>query len=103
LIASRTLTVLAAAAFVAAFALATLFSPLTTLAQVVARDDPHTLYAVHDFVVAHSSAWVWTNLVLPVLLRPSWLLPVFLGVVFGGGATTIASRAGVARSHRRRS
>jgi hypothetical protein len=102
-IASRALAVLAAAAFVGAFALATLFPPLSTLAQLVAWDDPHGLYTLHDFVVGHSSAWVWTNLALPVLLRPAWLLPVCLGVLCAGGATTIASRTGVPRSHRRRS
>jgi hypothetical protein len=101
--ASRILAVLAAANLVAAFALATLFSPLTTLAQVLVRDDPHALYALHEAVVAHSSTWVWTNLLLPLLLRPSWLVPVCIGVLCAGGATTIASRASVPRSHRRRS
>ncbi len=103
MIATRTLAVLAAASFVAAFALATLFSPLTTLAEVVARDDGHVLYALHDMIVAHSSAWLWDNLAMPMLARPAWLLPVTLGVLFAGGATTVATRPGVPRSHRRRS
>ena len=103
MIATRTLAVLAAANLVAAFALATLFSPLTTLAQVVARDDSHALYALHDMVVGHSSTWVWNNVVLPLLLRPSWLAPVCIGILCAGGATTIASRASLPRSHRRRS
>ena len=103
MIASRALAVLAAASFVAAFALATLFPPMSTLAQLVARDDPHALAALHDALVAHSSAWVWDTLAVPLLTRPSWLLPVCIGILAAGGATTIASRAGVARSHRRRS
>ncbi len=103
MIATRTLAVLAAASFVAAFALATLFSPLTTLAEVVARDDGRVMYALHDIIVAHSSTWLWDNLAMPMLLRPAWLLPVTLGVLFAGGATTIATRTGVPRSHRRRS
>ncbi len=103
MIATRTLAVLAAASFVGAFALATLFSPLTTLAEVVTRDDGRALYALHDMIVAHGSAWLWDNLAMPMLLRPAWLLPVTLGVLFAGGATTIATRPGVPRSHRRRS
>ena len=101
--APRILAVLAAANLVAAFALATLFSPLTTLAQVLARDDPRTLFALHDAIVAHSFPWVWNDLLLPLLQRPSWMMPVCIGVLCAGGATTIASRAGVPRSTRRRS
>jgi hypothetical protein len=102
-IASRTLTVLAAAAFVAAVALATLFSPLATLAEVVLRDDARALFGLRDMVVGHASQWVWDNLALPLLQRPAWLLPVAFGAVCAGGATTLASRASVPRSHRRRS
>ncbi len=103
MIAARALAVLAAANFVAAFALATLFPPLTTLAQLVAHFDPHAPYAMHDALVAHGTQWMWDNLALPLLLRPCWLAPVCIGVLCAGGATTLASRTGVPRSHRRRS
>ena len=103
MIASRALAVLAAANFVAAFALATLFSPMTTLAQIVALDDPHAVAAIQEFLLAHAPVWVWTNVAVALLARPCWLLPVALGVICAGGATTLASRASVARSHRRRS
>jgi uncharacterized protein (DUF2062 family) len=103
LIAARVLAVLAAANLVAAFALATLFPPLTTLAQLVVRVDSHTLYLLQDFLVAHASLWAWNNLALPLLLRPCWLPSVCIGILCAGGATTIASRIGVQRSHRRRS
>jgi ABC-type protease/lipase transport system fused ATPase/permease subunit len=103
--AARALAVLAAANFVVAFALATLLPPLTTLAQLVARDDPQAqfLYAVRDFLMAHGASWVWSGVVLPLLLRPCWLLSVCIGVICAGGASTLASRASVARSHGRRS
>ena len=101
--AARALAVLAAANFVVAFALATLLPPLTTLAQLVARGDPQLLYAARDFLMAHDAPWAWTSLVLPLLLRPCWLLSVCIGVVCAGGASTLASRASVARSHGRRS
>lgn len=100
---ARALAVLAAANLVAAFALATLFPPLTTLAQLVARIDSHALFALQDFLVAHASLWAWNNLALPLLLRPCWLASVSIGILCAGGAATIASRSGVPRSHRRRS
>ncbi len=103
MIAFRALVVLAAAAFVAAFAVATLFSPLTTLAELLVRDDAQSLYSLHDAIVAHASQWAWDNLALPLLQRPAWLPPVTVGVLCAGGATTLASRPGVPRSHRRRS
>lgn len=99
----RTLVVLAAAAFVVAFAVATLFPPLTTLAELVVRDDVHALYALHDAIVGHASQWVWDNLATPLLQRPAWLPAVAVGVLCAGGATTLASRPGMPRSHRRRS
>lgn len=103
MIASRALAVLAAANFVVAFALATLLPPLTTLAQLVARDDPHVIAAMRDFTLAHGSVWIWNNVVVALLARPCWMLAVTVGILCAGGATTLASRASVARSHRRRS
>jgi hypothetical protein len=103
LIASRALAVLAAASFVAAFALATLFPPLSTLAQLVVWDDPGALTAMHSWLVTHVAPWAWDDLTVPLLLRPCWLAPVCLGILCAGGATTLASRAGMPRSHRRRS
>jgi hypothetical protein len=103
LIASRALAVLAAASFVGAFALATLLPPLTTLAQLVARDDPRVITDIHEFLLAHAGAWFWNDIALALLSRPCWMLPVAVGVLCAGGATTLASRASVPRSHRRRS
>ena len=103
MIASRVLAVLAAISLVAAFALATLLPPQLTLAQVIALFDARLLYDSHEFVLAHGSDWLWTHMAMPLLLRPCWLLPTSLGLVFAGGAMTLASRKGVTRSHRRRS
>jgi len=100
---SRVLAVLAAISLVAAFALATLLPPPLTLAQLIAMFDARRLYSVHEFVVAHGSGWIWGHLVMPLLLRPCWLVPTSLGLVFAGGAMTIGNRKGVPRSHRRRS
>lgn len=88
---------------VVAFACATLFSPMLPLAQLVSMADSDILFEAHEYVLLHVSGWVWVHLLLPVLLRPGWLLPVSLGVVFAGGAASLASRKSVPRSHRRRS
>lgn len=101
--AARALAVLSAANFVAAFALATLFPPQTSLAQLVARLDGEALYALQDFLYGHDVRWIWNAIALPLLLRPCWLSSVCIGILCAGGATTLASRRGVQRSHRRRS
>lgn len=103
MIATRILAVLSAASLVAAFALATLLPPPLTLAQLIAMFDARLLYDAHEFVVANGAGWLWGHLLMPLLLRPSWLLPTSFGLVFAGGAMTVGSRKGLPRSHRRRS
>ncbi len=101
--ASRVLAVLAAACLVGAFALATLLPPPLTLAQLIAMFDARLLYQAHEFAVANNLGWLWGHAMMPLLLRPSWLVPISLGLLFAGGAMTVNSRKGMPRSHRRRS
>ncbi len=103
MIAARVLAVLAAASLVSAFALAALLPPGLTLAQLIAMFDAELLYAMHAFVVGHGADWLWGHVLMPLLLRPCWLVPTGFGLVFAGGALTLNSRKGVPRSHRRRS
>lgn len=103
MIAARVLAVMAAVCFVAAFALAALLPPMLSLAQFIAMFDAALLYGLHDFILAHGSGWIWAHLLMPLLLRPSWLVPTGTGLVFAGGAMTLNSRKGIPRSHRRRS
>lgn len=100
---ARVLACLAAACLVAAFTMATLLPPLTTLAEALADFDHPLLVWLKSFVETHLSPWLWQNLFVPVMLRPDWLLLACLGVVFAGAALTLSSRKGVTRSHRRRS
>ncbi len=100
---ARVLSVLAAISLVAAFALATLLPPPMTLAQSVAMFDARLLYDAHEFAVAHGGGWAWGHIMMPLLLRPVWLVPISLGLLLAGGAMTANSRKGVPRSHRRRS
>ncbi len=100
---ARVLAVLAAALFVLAFTLGTVMPPLTTGRDLLADMDHASLVALNQWGTASAPPWLWTRVIVPVLLRPAWLVPTALGLVAMGLAVTIGSRKGVARSHRRRS
>ncbi len=98
MLASRIFAVLAAALFVAAFALAALAPDDLDLAQGLALVD-------HDWLVwlpQHTADWMWEWVEKPLLIRPVWLLPAAFGLVCAGAALTLSSRP-PSRSHRRRS
>jgi hypothetical protein len=101
-LAARVLWVLSAACMVASFTLALLLPPSLTLASLVARADHMALVRLQDFVRGHVSDWAWTSVLLPLLARPDWLLPLALGLVFAGLAVSVASRPGATRANRRR-
>lgn len=96
----RFLAVLAAAFLVLAFALASLFPATMPLSQLISMVDHPALLALQDAIRDHVSEWAWQALFLPVLLRPSWLFPLGLGVVLGGASLTLASRRRSSRSPR---
>jgi hypothetical protein len=102
-IAARILAVLAALFFVLAFTLAIMLPPELPLGQAVAAIHHGGLAGFGDAVRKGVGGWVWMNVVVPMLLRPVWLLPVVLGLLMTGAAVTVSSRPGSARSHRRRS
>ena len=99
----RIMAIIAAASLVLAFALATSLPPDTPLIQAVAMADQGWLTAVQDTIRQHAPEWVWTNVAVPLLLRPVWLAPTGLAIVAGGVAITLSTRQGTARSRRRRS
>lgn len=99
---ARVLWVLAAMSFVASFALALMLPPMLPLAGLIARLDHGALVKLQNFVTGTFSDWVWTVLVMPLLTRPDWLVPLALGVVFAGMALSVASRAAETRPDRRR-
>jgi hypothetical protein len=101
--AARILAVMAAMFLVLAFALAATLTPVTTLGQALSAYNHDGLVAFQNAVRGHFSEWAWLNLVLPVLLRPAWLLPTGCGLVAAGVAATVASRAASPHSRRRRS
>ena len=103
MIAARILAVVAALLFVLAFALALMLPAELPLGQAVATVDQHWVAALQDAVRKGVPDWVWVNLVVPMLLRPAWLLPVAMGMVTGGAAVSLATRRSAGRSRHRRS
>jgi len=94
----RLFTVLAAAMFVAAFALAALLPTDSTLAQALAGLDHRVLV----WLPRHTPDWAWEWLEKPALVRPVWLLPIAVGVICAAAAMTLSSGP-PSRSRRRRS
>lgn len=105
MILTRTLNVLAAAMLVLAFALASMLPPFTSLGEVIANYDHPLLIGLRATFDARLPGWLWTQVVVPLLLRPVWLLPLSFGLVLIGLSVTMASRnkkgKGLARSRRR--
>lgn len=98
----RVLMVLSAAFLVTAFGMALLLSPGTSLGVALSRADHQLLVNLQDILRGASLGWLWTGLVVPLLARPNWLLPLTIAVLCGGGAFSLASRPAPTRPHRRR-
>ena len=98
----RILLVLAAIAIVIAFGLALLLSPTTSLEQAIARTAPATLVTIKTYFQTQTPPWIWTAILLPILTRPSWLVPLATALLCAGAAFTLATRPAPSRSHRRR-
>ena len=97
----RVLSVLAASALVLAFTLAITLPPSATLAQLVMWWSPHGLAGLESFMLRNLPDWAWRSVVVPMLTRPCWLLPVDVALVCGGIAVTIVLRRGRTAERRR--
>jgi hypothetical protein len=100
-ITQRILAVLAAMLLVGAVALAMLGPPAVPLGQLLFMIDHDLIEGVHSFIGTHVAAWLWDYLVVPLLLRPAWLVPAALGLICGGASLTLSTRKSTHRSHRR--
>lgn len=96
--AARIFMILAAVLLVAAVGIAALTPLGLTLSQGLLEFDRHSL----TWLSGHSTAWIWTWIETPFLLRPLWLLPAGAGVVCAGIATSFNIRK-PSPSRRRRS
>lgn len=86
---------------VGAVALAMLGPPGVPLAQALFMVDHDLMEAVHTFIGTHLAMWLWDYLVVPLMLRPAWLVPAALGLVCGGMSLSLSTRKSTHRSHRR--
>jgi hypothetical protein len=100
-IAQRILAVLAAALLVGAVALAMLGPPAVPLGQMLFMLDHDLMEVVHRFFGTYLANWLWDYLVVPMLLRPAWLVPAGLGLICGGVSLSLSTRKSTHRSHRR--
>ncbi|MBW4093030.1 MAG: hypothetical protein HIU82_18305 [Proteobacteria bacterium] len=94
MILSRILAVVAALLLVGAVALAMLAPPEMQLGRALFLLDHDLPRALHGGIEAHFADWMWTDLVLPLLVRPVWLIPASIGLLCAGGALTLGSHTG---------
>ncbi|WP_284946994.1 hypothetical protein [Acidisoma cladoniae] len=94
MIAVRIFSVLAAAALVAAFAVATFWPPEMPLKVLLAMMDDTWVPTAQAFVQTSLSPWCWANIAQPLLDRPGWLLPTAIGLIFFGGAVSFSGPRG---------
>jgi hypothetical protein len=97
----RIFAVLAAALLVGAVALAILVPPSQPLGDLLLMLDHDATNTVHAFVERHFSEWIWSDLAMPLLLRPAWLVPATVGLICAGAAASISTSKPAGRSHRR--
>jgi hypothetical protein len=75
---------------VAAFALATLEPPDMPLGSFLYSIDAGLLNLLQAGIQRHLTPWIWDRLMVPVLIRPAWLLPAAAGLLCAGGAASLA-------------
>ncbi len=86
---------------VGAVAIAILGPPAVPLGQVVLMVDHDLMDATRRFVGSHLTMWLWDGLVVPVMMRPAWMVPAALGLLCGGVSLSLSTRKSAQRSHRR--
>jgi hypothetical protein len=97
----RILAVISAFLLVGAVALATLGPPSVPLGQLLLMLDHDLTDALRSGIEQHLSAWMWSDVVVPVLVRPAWLVPAALGLICAGAAFSVSGRKPAGRPHHR--
>ena len=98
---SRIFAVLAAVLLVFTFGLIVLTPYDLPLVQGLTAFDPGLVQRLHDFIVPVLGNGIWSRVVTPLLARPAWLMPLALGMVCVGVATTTNVPPQTHRSRRR--
>ncbi|HEY6439666.1 MAG TPA: hypothetical protein VIY55_06565 [Acetobacteraceae bacterium] len=92
---------MAAMFLVGAVALAMLGPPEVPLGQLLFMIDHDLMNATHNFIGTHIATWLWDYLIVPVMVRPAWLVPAGVGLICGGVSLSLSTRKTTHRSHRR--
>ncbi|MBV9250544.1 MAG: hypothetical protein JO227_15010 [Acetobacteraceae bacterium] len=101
MILQRILAVFSACLLVGTVALAILGPPGLPLGQLLLMLHHDLVNTLHRAVVNHLAGWVWIYVVMPLLLRPAWLLPASAGLIFAGAALSLSYRKPARRAPRR--
>ena len=102
MIAQRILASLAAALLVGAVAVALLGPPGMLLGQALLTIDDRILNALQSEVERALTPWLWTQVIMPVLVRPAWLPPAALGLICAGLSLTLPQGRRAERPRQRR-
>ncbi len=103
MIAQRILAVLAAVLLVGAVAVAMLAPPGMPLGAALFMLNHDLMNTFQGGIEAYFNHWMWQDVVMPVLVRPAWLLPACIGLVLAGLSLTLSNlQRGPQRSQRRR-
>jgi hypothetical protein len=97
----RILAVISAILLVGSVALATLGPPSVPLGQLLLMVDHDLTDALRSGVEQYLASWIWDDVAVPLLLRPAWLVPAALGLIFAGAAFSVPGRKPAGRPHRR--
>ena len=97
----RILAVISAMLLVGAVALATLGPPWVPLGQLLLMLDHDLTEALRSGIEQHLAAWMWSDVAVPLLVRPAWLVPAALGLICAGAAFSVPARKPAGRPHRR--
>jgi len=55
-----------------------------TLADAVSVVNVMAVFRLQEFAMRHWPGWVWGDFAMPWLMRPAWLVPASLGIIFAG-------------------
>ena len=99
----RAFAVIAAVCLVGGIAIAMLLPVDAPLAQLIYAVDGDALDWVESGLRHALPAWVWTWIIMPLLIRPDWLLPISAGIVSAGLSVSLTRRSEAEAARRRRS
>lgn len=101
MILQRIFAVLSALLLVAAVALATLGPSAVPLGGLLGMVDQDLMETLRTGIDRNLPGWIWSDLVVPLLVRPAWLIPASLGLITTGIALSLPRRKSAKRTHHR--